>query len=52
VRSLAAGLIIALPGLFLQYMLTRSHARYVAFLAHLESVCNQKLYRRLRRQAA
>ena len=43
------GLVIALPGLFFQYQLTRTHERYKAFLAHLETVCNQSLYRRLRR---
>jgi biopolymer transport protein ExbB len=42
------GLIIALPGLFFQYQLARSHDRYAAFLAHLESVCTQKLYTKLR----
>jgi biopolymer transport protein ExbB len=42
------GLVIALPGLFFQYQLTRKHERYKAFLAHLETVCTQGLYRRLR----
>ena len=42
------GLVIALPGLFFQYQLVRSHERFKAFLAHLETVCNQTLYRRLR----
>ena len=46
------GLVIALPGLFLQYQLTRKHDRYKAFLAHLETVCTQKLYRQLRREGA
>jgi len=46
------GLIIALPGLFMQYQLARSFARYEAFLSHLETVCNQVLYRRLQRTAA
>ncbi len=41
------GLVIALPGLFFQYQLGRKHERYKAFLAHLETVCNQKLYRQL-----
>ena len=41
------GLVIALPGLFFQYQLTRQHDRYKAFLAHLESVCTQRLTRRL-----
>ncbi|MBI1387200.1 MAG: hypothetical protein GC154_01970 [bacterium] len=41
------GLVIALPGLFFQYQLTRKHERYKAFLAHLETVCTQKLYKKL-----
>ncbi len=40
------GLVIALPGLFLQYYLTRKHERYKAFLAHLETVCTQVLYKK------
>lgn len=43
------GLLIALPGLFMQYQLARKHERYKAFLAHLESVCTQTLFRRGRR---
>ncbi|MDF1799343.1 MAG: MotA/TolQ/ExbB proton channel family protein [Planctomycetota bacterium] len=46
------GLVIALPGLFMQYLLTRKHDRYKAFLAHVETVCTQKLYRQLRRTGA
>ena len=46
------GLVIALPGLFFQYQLSRQYDRYKAFLAHLETVCNQKLYKRLRRRQA
>ena len=42
------GLVIALPGLFFQYQLNRGFQAYTAFLAHLESVCNQTLYRELR----
>lgn len=42
------GLVIALPGLFFQYQLNRGFQAYKAFLAHLESVCNQILYRELR----
>ena len=45
-----AGLVIALSGLFFQYRLTRTYERYKAFLAHLESVTTQTLYRR--REAA
>jgi biopolymer transport protein ExbB len=44
------GLVIALVGLFFQYQLARKHERYKAFLAHLETVCTQDLYRRLRRR--
>jgi len=46
------GLVIALPGLFLHYRLARKHQRYEAFLAHLETVCNQALFRRLRGRTA
>ena len=42
------GLVIALPGLFFQYQMTRKFERYKAFLAHLETVTTQSLYRRLR----
>jgi biopolymer transport protein ExbB len=42
------GLVIALPGLFFQYQLSRSVERYRAFLAHLETVCTQAQLRRLR----
>lgn len=44
------GLVIALPGLFFQYQMQRKYERYKAFLAHLETVCTQKLYRKLRQQ--
>ncbi|MBN1256991.1 MAG: MotA/TolQ/ExbB proton channel family protein [Planctomycetes bacterium] len=44
------GLVIALPGLFFQYHLQRKHEQYKVFLAHLETVLTQKLYRRLCRQ--
>lgn len=43
------GLIIALPGLFFQYHLSRGHDKYREFLAHLETVCTQKIYRQLRK---
>lgn len=39
------GLVVALPGLFLQYQLTRRYERYRAFIAHLEVVCTQVQYR-------
>ncbi len=45
------GLVIALPGLFFQYHLADRFARYKAFLAHMETVCNQSLFRRLSRSA-
>jgi len=44
------GLIVALPGLFFQYHLTRQLERYKAFLSHLETICTQKLYRQLQQQ--
>ncbi|RJP27593.1 MAG: MotA/TolQ/ExbB proton channel family protein [Candidatus Omnitrophota bacterium] len=40
------GLVIALPGLFFQYQLARKLERYKAFLAHLETVCTQKHYKK------
>jgi biopolymer transport protein ExbB len=43
------GLILALPGIFFQYQLSRENERYKAFLAHLETVCTQKLYKKLRK---
>jgi len=43
------GLVIALPGLFMHYLLVRKLERYKAFLAHLEAVCTQKLYKKLHR---
>jgi biopolymer transport protein ExbB len=46
------GLVIALAGLFFRYQLVRKHERYKAFLAHLQTVCTQDLYRRLRRKEA
>ncbi|MGD8376145.1 MAG: MotA/TolQ/ExbB proton channel family protein [Acidobacteriota bacterium] len=44
------GLVIALPGLFFQYHLARKRDRYEAFLAHLETVCTQYLYRLTRQR--
>ena len=46
------GLIIALPGLFFQYQLTRGHERYKAFLAHLETVCTQIQHKKEPREKA
>ncbi len=43
------GLVIALPGLFFQYLLLRKHQGYKAFLAHMEVVCTQVLYRKIQR---
>lgn len=45
------GLVIALPGLFFQYLLTRKHDLYKAFLAHLETVATQTQYKSLREDA-
>lgn len=45
------GLVVALPGVFFQYQISRRFDRFVVFLAHLETVCTQSLYRRLRRRA-
>jgi biopolymer transport protein ExbB len=44
------GLVVALPGLFIHYLLVRKLERYKAFLAHLEAVCSQKLYKKLHKQ--
>lgn len=38
------GLVIALPGLFFQYFMSRGYDRYEAFLAQLESACTQAVY--------
>ena len=40
------GLMIAVPGMFFQYHLSRERERYKAFLAHLQTVCAQQFYRR------
>lgn len=40
------GLVIAIPGLFFQYHLSHKVERYKAFIAHLETVCMQRLYRK------
>ncbi|AQT68796.1 Biopolymer transport protein ExbB [Anaerohalosphaera lusitana] len=44
------GLVIALPGLLFQHILKRYYERYKAFLAHLETVCNQKLYKKIHKE--
>lgn len=41
------GLIVALPGLFFQYMLSQKLENYKVFLTHLETICTQKLYKTL-----
>lgn len=41
------GLVIAIPGLFFHYLMSRKLERYKVFLAHLETVCTQKLYRQM-----
>ena len=41
------GLVIALPGLFLQYQLSRRLDRYKTFMAQLETVCTQNLHKAL-----
>ncbi len=41
------GLVVALPGLIFQHLLARLHERNKAFIAHLETVCTQRMYRRL-----
>lgn len=46
------GLVLALPGIFFQYQLARENDRYKAFLAHLETACTQKLYKKLRKAEA
>ena len=45
------GLVVALPGLFFNYQLGRTRDYYAAFLAHLETVCTQDLYRRISESA-
>ncbi|RMF75347.1 MAG: MotA/TolQ/ExbB proton channel family protein [Acidobacteria bacterium] len=42
------GLVIAIPGLFFQYLLSRQRQQFEVFLARLETVCAQKLYHALR----
>lgn len=47
------GLLVALPGLIFQYKLAREHAQYKAFLAHLQTVCSQRMYKQsLKKKAA
>ncbi|NJN63649.1 MAG: MotA/TolQ/ExbB proton channel family protein [Acidobacteria bacterium] len=46
------GLVIALPGLFFQFHLSRERERYEAFLVRLESRCSQYLFRVLKEKRA
>lgn len=41
-----AGLVVALPGLYFQYQLSRLFDRYKVFLTHMETVCTQRFYHR------
>ena len=41
------GLVVALPGLFFQYQIVRLVERFKAFIAHMETVCTQVVYRKL-----
>ena len=45
------GLVVALPGLFFHYQLSRRAERHEAFLSHLETIVTQHQYRRQRAQA-
>lgn len=42
------GLVIAIPGLFFQYQMKRKHDQYKAFLARIETVCTQNLFRKMK----
>jgi len=44
----ATGLVVALPGLFMQHQASRLCERYRAFLAHLETAFTQRLHHRQR----
>lgn len=46
------GLVVALPGVFFQFVLARKFERYQVFLLHLETVCAQHLHRQAMRQAS
>ena len=46
------GLLVALPGIIFQYKLAREHAQYKAFLAHLHTVCSQRIYKDSQKQKA
>lgn len=46
------GLVIAIPGLFFQYILSRQQDRYRAFLSHLETICTQKQYKAMKQECS
>ena len=46
------GLLVALPGLIFQYKLMRENERYKVFLAHLQTLCTQRLYKQNRKRNA
>ncbi len=46
------GLLIALPGIIFQYKLAREHEEYKAFLAHLQTICTQRLYKQNKKAEA
>ena len=43
------GLIVALPGIIFQYKLGREHQKYKAFIAHLQTICTQRLYKEVKK---
>ncbi len=43
------GLIVALPGILFQYKLAIEHQQYKSFLAQLQTICTQRLYKELRK---
>lgn len=46
------GLLVALPGIIFQYKLAREHAQYKAFLAHVHTLCSQRIYKNSLKKAA
>lgn len=46
------GLLVALPGIIFQYKLAREHEQYKAFLAHLHTVCSQRIYKQQQKAEA
>jgi biopolymer transport protein ExbB len=45
------GLVVALPGLFFHYYLSRGYERYKTFLARVEAACGQAHWKRVRAAA-